>query len=70
MNKLERQLQTENKVDAENCLKIYDKLKEITGGVYDSDWSTLVKAHWEGNTPNRVLVYRPSKIGYIFLNGL
>lgn len=39
---LQKQLRTEFKDDAEDCIKIYDYLKEISNGrVWASDWNPL-----------------------------
>lgn len=38
-DRLQKQLKSEFKKDAEDCLKIYEKLKELNNGsVWDSDW--------------------------------
>lgn len=60
----------ELKKDAEDCLKIYHKLKKIRNGkVWSTEWSMLVVVHHEGY-PNTKRTYKPSKIGYVFLNGI
>lgn len=39
---LQEQLKTEYKKEAEDCIKIYNKLKEISGGsVWSSDWNVF-----------------------------
>lgn len=49
MNYLQKQLQTELKKDAEDCLKIYDKLKELNdGSVWDTQWRILVDVKFKG----------------------
>lgn len=42
-DRLQKQLKSEeHKKDAEDCLKIYEKLKEMNNGkVWDSDWRQL-----------------------------
>lgn len=69
-----KQLKSEDanlKKDAEDCLKIYDKLKEMNGGkVWESSWSTLTKANSVGTYPNSERIYKPSSEGYIFLKGI
>ena len=67
---LEKQLQSEYKQDAEDCLRIYNALKEKTGRVWESDWNPLVSTRFEGWYPNSVRLYRPTSIGYVFLKGL
>lgn len=42
-NNLQKQLETEYKKEAEDCIKIYNKLEEISGGsVWNSDWNALI----------------------------
>lgn len=67
---LQRQLKTEYKQDAENCLKIYNHLKETTGHIWESDWNPLVNTKFIGKYPNYQRRYTPTNIGNIFLNGL
>jgi hypothetical protein len=58
--------------DAEDCIKIYNKLSELeNGSVWSSQWNILTTiAGFEGKFPNAVRMFKPSKIGYIFLKGL
>ena len=67
-NQLQKQLNnTEYKNDAKKCLIIYNKLIDISDGrVWSSDWSALTNVNWVDN--NRV--YKPTKIGEIFLLGV
>lgn len=71
---LQKQLKIEKyKKDAEDCLKIYDKLKEInSGSVWLTQWGVLTTiSGWIGdNYPNRSIAYKPTQIGYIFLKGI
>lgn len=67
---LKKQLKTSNKEDAEKCLKIYNYLKDTTGGVWESNWNPLVTVKFEGTYPNSTRIYKPSFIGEIFLKGL
>ena len=71
-NSLQRQLKLEeHKETAKDCLKIYDKLKELNNGsVWSSDWHVLTKVTFEGIYPNSIKIYRPSSIGYVFLKGI
>lgn len=68
-DRLEKQLETEYKKDAEDCIKIYNHLKESTGHVWDSEWNPLVTPIFEG-FPSDKRRYKPTSIGYIFLKGL
>jgi hypothetical protein len=68
--RLHKQLETEFKQDAENCLKIYDKLKEIDNGrVWESKWRALVDTIYKG-FPSDKRRFKPTNIGYIFLKGI
>jgi len=66
---LKLQLDTEFKKDAENCIKIKNKLKELEGAVWSSEWRILVNVIFKGY-PYDDRIYKPSKIGYIFLEGI
>ena len=49
LDRLNKQLKTEHKEDAENCLIIYNKLKEMHGGhVWSSNWTPLVDTIFKG----------------------
>ena len=68
--RLEKQLKTEYKKDAEDCIKIYDKLKEMSGGhVWQSNWEQLTRVTFKGY-PSDERRYEPSQIGRIFLKGI
>ena len=68
---LERQLSTEFKQDAENCIKVYNKLKEINEGkVWGTQWEVLTKCNFIGNYPNSKRIYKLSEIGNIFFKGI
>lgn len=67
---LEKQLNTEYKQDAEDCLKIYNKLLEIDGkSVWSSQWQVLTNVKFKG-FPSDERIYKPSEIGYVFLKGI
>lgn len=68
--RLNQQLKTENKKEAEDCLKIYNELKRMTGYVWQREWDTFVNTTFIGTYPNAKHVFTPSGIGYIFLKGL
>ena len=70
MDKLQLQLKTEYKQDAEDCLIIYNKLKEMYNGhVWSSNWTPLVVTIFKG-FPSDERRFKPTDIGYIFLKGL
>ena len=69
MDRLQKQLQTEYKQDAEDCLKIYNHLQETTGAVWNSNWTPLVDTIFKGY-PSDKRRFKPTNIGYIFLKGL
>ena len=70
LDRLEKQLTTEYKQDAEDCLKIYNKLKEMNEGhVWQSTWTPLVTVIYKG-FPSDERRYKPTDIGYIFLKGI
>ena len=70
-NNLEKQLNTKHKEDAEDCIKIYDKLKELSNGhVWNSDWSALVSIEFSesfAKDTSKTKRYFPNKLGKIFL---
>ena len=69
-DRLQKQLQTEFKKDAEDCLKIYDKLKEMNNGsVWDNQWRPLVDTIFKG-FPSDERRFKPSNLGYVFLKGI
>lgn len=71
-DKLQKQLGTEFKKDAEDCLKIYEKLKEINNGsVWELDWRQLTTVGgWIGEKHPKTMAYKPSKLGYELLKGI
>lgn len=66
---LEKQLKTEHKKDAEDCLVIYNTLMDRTGHVWESNWNRLVSVTFSGGYPGK-RTYKPTSIGEIFLKGL
>lgn len=71
LNSLNKQLKTEYKQDAEDCLKIYNHLKETNDGrVWESQWNNLIYTNFEGIYPNSIRISKPNSIGRIFLKGL
>ena len=69
-DRLQKQLQTEYKDDAEDCIKIYNKIKEMKDGhVWDSSWNPLVTVEFLGKYPYQRRYYLTS-MGRIFLKGL
>jgi hypothetical protein len=70
-DRLQKQLKIEEyKQDAEDCLKIYEKLKEMNGSVWESSWNPLTTVKFVGTYPNSERIYKPSKEGYVFLKGI
>lgn len=70
MDRLQKQLTTDHKEEAEDCLKIYNYLKESNDGhVWDFQWGSLIDVSFKG-FPSDNRWYKPNKIGYIFLKGL
>jgi len=69
-DRLQKQLKTEYKQDAEDCLEIYNALKEMQNGhVWESSWRPLVNVIFKG-FPSDERRYKPTLIGYVFLDGL
>ena len=69
-DKLNKQLKTEHKKDAEDCLKIAEKLKEIDDNrIWSNKWSILVDTIYKG-FPHDERRYKPTTIGRIFLKGI
>lgn len=69
LNRLEKQLETEYKQDAEDCLKIYNYLKETTGHVWENEWRTLVDVIFKG-FPSDKRRYKPKSLGYTLIKGI
>lgn len=66
LDRLNKQLETEYKKDAEDCLKIYNYLKGSTGHVWESTWRPLVYVTF----PNGKKTFKPTSIGYLLLKAL
>jgi acyl carrier protein phosphodiesterase len=70
LDRLEQQLKTDYKQDAEDCIQIYNKIKEVSNGrVWESDWRPLVNTIFKG-FPSDERRFKPTTIGYVFLKGL
>jgi len=71
-DRLQKQLKSEEyKKDAEDCLKIYEKLKEMNNGkVWESSWNPLTTVKFVGTYPNSERIYKPSQEGYVLLKGI
>lgn len=65
---LQKQLETEYRKEAEDCIRIYNKLKEISKShIWHSHWNVLTEViTFISNIP----VYKPSPIGEVFLKGI
>lgn len=73
MDKLQAQSKNPNyKKDAEDCIKIYNWIKETDpdGRVWDSRWNPLVNVKWEGKYPNCIPIYTLNITGYTLLKGI
>ena len=73
MNNLQRQLKSpDHKKDAEDCIKIYNWIKETDpeGRVWNSRWSPLVSIRWEGPHPTAQAISKPTIMGYTVLKGI
>lgn len=70
-DRLQKQLKSEEyKKDAEDCLNIYEKLKEMNNGkVWESQWRPLVDTIFKG-FPSDERRFKPTKMGYVFLKGV
>lgn len=70
---LQNQLKSEDaklKKDAEDCINIYEKLKEMNdGSVWGLQWQQLVNPKYKG-FPSDDRTYYPTNIGYVFLKGI
>ena len=71
-DRLQKPLKLEEyKKNAEDCLKIYEKLKEMNNGkVWESSWNPLTTVKFVGTYPNSERIYKPSREGYVFLKGI
>lgn len=70
-NDLLSQLKTKYKEEARECIKVYDKLKELNNGsVWQSQWTPLVYTQYSGTYPNSRAIFKLTPIGRIFLKGL
>ena len=60
-----------NKKDAEDCIKLYNWIREnYEGEVWESDWTAIAKAKWIGKYPNFKLIHTPTLIGYTLLKAI
>ena len=67
---LQKQLKTEYKQDAEDCIKIYNKLSEMNNGhIWDSQWKPLVDKIFKDFSSDEKK-FKPTNMGYIFLKGI
>jgi hypothetical protein len=69
LDRLNKQSETEYKQDAEDCLRLYQYLKDTTGGVWESQWCLLVDTIFEG-FPSDKRRFKPTNIGRTVLIGL
>lgn len=69
LDRLNKQLKTDFKKDAEDCLILYNYLKETTGHVWESNWNPLVNVEFIGKYPYQ-RKFKPTFLGYTVLKGL
>jgi hypothetical protein len=70
LERLNKQLKSEYKQDAEDCIEIYNKLKDMSNGhVWSSNWEPLVRTIFKG-FPSDDRRFEPTEIGRIFLKGI
>ena len=72
MNRLQKQLENpEHKKDAEDCIKIYNWIKETDkeGMVWSSRWTLLVDVTFKG-FPSKERTFKPNITGYTLLKGI
>jgi len=71
MDNLQKQLKTEHKKDAEDCIELYNYLKERSNGrVWESQWNPLTNVTFTGIYPNTIRIYKPNHLGHLILEGL
>jgi hypothetical protein len=70
-DRLNKQLNTEHKQEAEDCIKIYDYLKDQDkdGCVWSSKWNSLTDVTFKG-FPSDDRWYKPNNIGYLVLKAI
>ena len=72
MNRLLKQLEnTDTKKDAEDCIKIYNWIKDTDkdGNVWSSRWTPLVDVKFKG-FPSDERTYKPNITGSTLLKGI
>lgn len=68
-DRLQEQLKTEYKQDAEDCLIIYNYLNDSTDHIWESQWQPLVSTIYKG-FPSDERRYKPTAIGNLIIKGL
>jgi hypothetical protein len=69
-DRLQKQLSTEYKEDAEKCIEVYNYLKEKDNGhVWDSQWQPLTSVKFIGNYPY-LRIYSLTNLGEMVLKGI
>lgn len=69
LDRLNKQLTSKSEQEvknAEDCIKIYNQIKETTGRVWQSDWTPLVTTTFTRFDR----LYKPTAMGYVFLKGI
>ena len=70
MDNLQKQLKSEYKQEAEDCIKLYKYLLEKDKGhVWSSSWRYLTSVTFKG-FPSDERWYKPNDTGYLVLKGL
>jgi len=71
MNILQKQLKTENKQDAEDCIEVYNWIKNTDkdGHVWSSRWTPLVDVKFKGY-PSSERTYKLNITGRTLLKGI
>lgn len=70
LDRLQKQLETEYKQDAEDCLKIYNELsKQGDGHIWSSIWNPLVSTIFK-DFPSNERRFKPTSVGYTFIEGI
>lgn len=71
LDSLNRQLKTEFKSDAEECITVYERLKELHNGhVWSSVWDPLVNTRFDGKYPNAIRIYKLTNLGRLYYDSI
>lgn len=71
LDNLNKQLERpEHRNDAEECLVVYNYLKDSTGHVWSSTWNELTTVSFSGGFANSVRTYKLSPVGHTYFQGV